>query len=71
MPRQLSLVLKAPAPLILNIHNMVIVPLKQIEYGIHGDLIIIYPKPYSIDLRGTLYHNGNIQYLGVGGFTVF
>ena len=21
----------------------------------HGDLIIIYPKPYSIHLRGTLY----------------
>ena len=33
----------------------VIVPLKQIEYGVYGDLIIliiICPKPYSI-LRGT------------------
>ena len=24
------------------------------EYGVHGDLIIIYPKPYSINLRGTI-----------------
>ena len=31
-----------------------IVPLKQIEYGVYGDLIIIYPKPYSIYLRGTI-----------------
>ena len=31
-----------------------IVPLKQIEYGVYGDLIIRYPKPYSIYLRGTL-----------------
>ena len=26
--------------------------LKQIEYGVYGDLTIIYPKPYSIYLRG-------------------
>ena len=32
----------------------VIVPLKWIEYGVYGDLIIIYPKPYSIYLRGTI-----------------
>ena len=25
-----------------------IVPLKQIEYGVYGDLVIMYPKPYSI-----------------------
>ena len=31
-----------------------IVPLKWMEYGIYGDLIIIYPKPYSIYLRGTI-----------------
>ena len=31
-----------------------IVPLKSIEYGAYGDLIIIYPKPCSIYLRGTL-----------------
>ena len=31
-----------------------IVPLKQIEYGVYGDLIIVYPKPDSIYLRGTI-----------------
>ena len=25
-----------------------IVPVKQIEYGVYGDLIIVYPKPYWI-----------------------
>ena len=30
-----------------------IVPLK-IQYGVHGDLTIVYPKPYSIHLRGTI-----------------
>ena len=34
--------------------------LKQIEYGVYGDLIIIYPKPYSIYLRGTIL----VKYLG-------
>ena len=29
-----------------------IVHLKQIEYGVYGDLIVIYARPYSIDLRG-------------------
>ena len=24
------------------------------EYGIYGDLIIVYPKPYSIYIRGTI-----------------
>ena len=24
------------------------------EYGVYGDLIIIYPKQYSIYLRGTI-----------------
>ena len=33
----------------------IIVPLKWIEYGaVYGDLVIIYPKPYSIYLRGTI-----------------
>ena len=31
-----------------------IVLLHQIEYGVYGDLIIIYPKPSSIHLRGTI-----------------
>ena len=31
----------------------VVVPLKYIEYGVYGDLIRIYSKPYSIYLRGT------------------
>ena len=30
------------------------VPLKWRENGVYGDLIIIYPKPYSIYLRGTI-----------------
>ena len=25
-----------------------------IEYGVYGDLIMIYPKPYSIYLRGAI-----------------
>ena len=25
-----------------------------VEYGAYGDLIMIYPKPYSIYLRGTI-----------------
>ena len=33
-----------------------IVPYKLIEYGVYGDLlIIVYPKPYSIYLRGTIH----------------
>ena len=31
-----------------------IVPLKWIDYGVYADLILIYPKPYSIYLRGTI-----------------
>ena len=34
---------------------MLIIPLKKIEYGVYGGLIIIYPKPYYIYLRGTIY----------------
>ena len=29
-------------------------PLRQLEYRVYGDLVIIYPKPYSIYLRGTI-----------------
>ena len=32
-----------------------IVHLKQIKYGVCGVLILIYPKPYSIYLRGTIW----------------
>ena len=30
-------------------------PLKWIEYGVYGDLIIMYPKPYSIYIRETIH----------------
>ena len=33
----------------------VIVPLMKIEDGVYGDLIMIYPKPCSIYLRGTIF----------------
>ena len=29
-------------------HSVPIVPLKLIEYGVYGDLIIIYPEPYEL-----------------------
>ena len=34
-----------------------LVPLKYIEYGVYGDLIMIlmYPKPYSICLGETIH----------------
>ena len=35
-----------------GITSKLIVPIKQIEDGIYGDLIIIYPEPYSIYLGG-------------------
>ena len=28
------------------------VPLRELEYGVYGDLIMVYPKPYSIYVRG-------------------
>ena len=34
------------------------------EYGVYGDLIIIYPKPYFIYLRGTR------RFWGFGGLGV-
>ena len=33
------------------------------DYGVYGDLIIIYPKPYSIYLRGTI----GVEGLGFNG----
>ena len=30
---------------------------KQIEYGVYGDLILIYPKPYSSYLTGHYSHD--------------
>ena len=35
-----------------------LVPLKMIEYGVHEDLIITYPNPCSIYLRGTIGFRG-------------
>ena len=29
-------------------------PQVDIEYGVYGDLIIIFPKPYSVYLRGNI-----------------
>ena len=43
---------------------MGIVPLKQIEYGVYGVLILISHKPYSISLRGTIlgpFTEGNFE----------
>ena len=34
------------------------VPLKEIECGVYGDLLIIHQKPYSIYLRGTILLTG-------------
>ena len=41
-----------------------IVPLKYVEYGVDGDLVIIYPEPYFIYLRGTVYgvEGGEVQF---------
>ena len=45
-----------------------LVPLKWIEYGIYRYLIIIWPKPYSIFLRGTI--GSGYRVLGCEGFVV-
>ena len=42
-----------------------IAPLKYIEYGVYGDLIIIYPKPFSIYLRGTTGFGANVCICGL------
>ena len=47
-----------------------------IEFGVYGDLFIIYPKPYSICLRGIIagerrtevqYWNPTLFGIGAGG----
>ena len=35
------------------IQARLIVPLEYVDYGVCGDLILVYPKPYSIYLRYT------------------
>ena len=45
-----------------------IVPFKYIEYGVYGDLSIIYPKPYSIYPRGTITFNLLATFGGIWGF---
>ena len=37
-----------------------VVPLKQIEYGVYGALFMIYPKPYSIHLRGAITSSAHL-----------
>ena len=51
----------------MGVHNDVVwdcirlsSPLSK-EYGVYGDLIIIYPKPYSTYLRGTITLNPKPQ----------
>ena len=40
-------------------------PLKYLEYRVYGDLIIVYPKPYPIYLRGTMHlHKASMGALG-------
>ena len=39
--------------------------LKSIEFGVYADLITIYPTPYSIYLRGTIYGDGKEILLGI------
>ena len=45
-----------------------IIPLKQIEYGVYGDLVIMYPKPYSIYSRGDYRGLGTLPFHTVGFF---
>ena len=50
------------------------VPVKEIEYGVDGDLFIIYPKPYSIYLRGILkirYMNCSLNFGKAGDMWVY
>ena len=35
-------------------YHIYIFPLKSIEYGVYGDLLILHPKPNSTYLRGTV-----------------
>ena len=38
-----------------NVLDLLLGPQHLIEYGACGDLVIIYPKPHSIYLRGTIF----------------
>ena len=53
-PRDPSIEIKtASGPEVYKFHqHSAIIPLKQIEYGVYGDLVRIYPKSYSIYLGG-------------------
>ena len=46
-----------------------IATLQYIEYGVCGDLIPRYPKPYSIYLRGTI-DSAFYRWLGKAGHTL-
>ena len=37
-----------------------IVPLSYIEYGLCGDVFVLYPKPHSIYLRGTVCEQASV-----------
>ena len=39
------------------------------EYGVYGDLILRYPKSYSISLRGTIGLKEGLRGLGVKIFS--
>ena len=39
------------------------------KYGVYGNLILIYPKPYSIYLRGTISVQGPLARQGGFAFT--
>ena len=51
-PRSGTSLFDAPCGCLWLVFLKHIVPLKQIEYRVYGDLITIYPKPYSIYLSG-------------------
>ena len=44
-----------------------IVPLQSMEYGVCGDRLITYPKPYSIYFRGIINPSVNSRAGGGGG----
>ena len=51
-------------PIIISIEGGVYIMRYTIEYGVSGDGIIIYPRPYSIYLRGTIPHRCRAKCLG-------
>ena len=44
------------------------VVISDIEHGIDGDLLIIYPKPYSNYLRGTIHSGKDVTQISVISF---